>query len=458
MRIANNFLRSLNDASSVIVCYSVVRGLECDFECYSFSSGIRLRKLSDPEICQLIEREETLFQDDRLPGNPCLLEQPFQLPVDQMSDTNIATANFNELITALRLLKAGCVERQITYTRLEYPGQLGDVGHFTRAINKRHPISQTYILSKADLPDLEQILTAIKFGKIPVQLQTAIERVNFAAERERNDDRLLDLLIAMEAIFSDSQGSNNDKTGLRCAEFVANDNEERKHISQLINDAYRRRNPLGHSEKEKINHTLTLATNEYEIVKELLLIIQSSIRSIIKELLTGKNFHQIIGIELYEINELVEVVETAKSPDEKGRALEELICRLFESISGFSVSSRVRTATEEIDIMLLNNSNDPRFRRESAILLAECKNWSDNCGKNEFVIFKEKIGNRSKRCSLGFLISWNGFAGTIYKEMLRGSREEILVVPIDGKAIRSAVKNGNFEQVLTKAWDDAVTL
>lgn len=160
----------------------------------------------------------------------------------------------------------------------------------------------------------------------------------------------------------------------------------------------------------------------------------------------------------YPPDKLVEGVETARSSDERGRALEELMCRLFESLPGFSVSSRVRTATEEIDIMILNDSNDPRFRRESAILLAECKNWSGKCGKNEFVIFKEKIENRSKRCSLGFLISWNGFAETITKEMLRGSREETLVVPLEGKDIRHAVREGSFEQVLIEAWDRAVTL
>jgi hypothetical protein len=39
----------------------------------------------------------------------------------------------------------------------------------------------------------------------------------------------------------------------------------------------------------------------------------------------------------------------------------------------------------------------------------------------------------SQRCTLGFLISWNGFASTVTKEMLRGSREQILVVPLMGE-------------------------
>jgi hypothetical protein len=156
------------------------------------------------------------------------------------------------------------------------------------------------------------------------------------------------------------------------------------------------------------------------------------------------------------LDQLVNAVETAKSADEKGRSLEELMSRLLETIPGFTVSGRIRTDTEEIDITVLNDSVDPRFRRESAIVLTECKNWSGKCSKDEFVIFKQKLENRSKRCTLGILVSWNGFASTVRKEMLRGSKEEYLIVPITGKEIRAAVRDNNFPDVLAKCWSDSV--
>lgn len=156
------------------------------------------------------------------------------------------------------------------------------------------------------------------------------------------------------------------------------------------------------------------------------------------------------------LDQLLTSIDQTKTTDEKGRSLEELMSRLFDQVPGFSVTGRVRTSTEEIDITVLNNSDEPRFRREAALLLAECKNWTESCGKNEFVIFKEKIENRSKRCSLGFLISWNGFKATVTKEMLRGSREETLIVPITGKDIREAVAKGNFADVLARCWERAI--
>lgn len=158
------------------------------------------------------------------------------------------------------------------------------------------------------------------------------------------------------------------------------------------------------------------------------------------------------------LDNLVVRVDRASDVDEKGRSLEELCSRLFESVNGFTVTGRVRTATEEIDISILNDSSDARLRRESAIILAECKNWTGKCGKNEFVIFREKLENRNRRSSLGVIISWNGFADTVTKEMLRGSREDILIIPLTGKEIRAAVRDKDFTKTLMDCWDHAVHL
>ncbi|MFL5348907.1 MAG: hypothetical protein ACJ8AT_29260 [Hyalangium sp.] len=88
----------------------------------------------------------------------------------------------------------------------------------------------------------------------------------------------------------------------------------------------------------------------------------------------------------------------------------------------------------------------------------ECKNWSGKCGKDEFVIFRSKLSNRSERCSLGFLVSWNGFTETVTSEMLRGTRERLLIVPLEGKQIRSAVRSGEFAKLVFSAWQQAVML
>lgn len=167
---------------------------------------------------------------------------------------------------------------------------------------------------------------------------------------------------------------------------------------------------------------------------------------------------RISGLGTTSLNKLIRAVQNAKTTDEKGRSLEELVARLFGSIRGLTVADRVRTETEEIDLTVLNDCDDVRFKRESVLFLVECKNWTGKCGKDEFVTFREKLLNRKGRCSLGFLVSWNGFADTIRKEMLRGSREDALIVPVTGKQLREMVSTGRPLDILGKAWLNAVYL
>ena len=151
------------------------------------------------------------------------------------------------------------------------------------------------------------------------------------------------------------------------------------------------------------------------------------------------------------IKQLLEDVRDAIGSEAKGKSLEALVEALFASIPSFTVINRVRTESEEIDLWISNHSDQRPFRDESDVILAECKNWTGKCGKNEFVQLYHKMANRGKRCSIGFLISWNGFAETITTEMLRASREPTLIVPLDGEAIRSGIESGDFLQIITDA-------
>lgn len=143
----------------------------------------------------------------------------------------------------------------------------------------------------------------------------------------------------------------------------------------------------------------------------------------------------------------------------KGRALEELTAALFESIDGFIVTDRVRTETEEIDIVIRNESKHPFWEKEDQIILAECKNWkTKKVGKNEFVLFMDKMENRSGRCRLGFLICTEEFAGTIEKSMLRSSKTDLLVVPINGERLRRLIETEDRSALLIEFVESALAI
>src|SRR5262249_42003662 len=71
-----------------------------------------------------------------------------------------------------------------------------------------------------------------------------------------------------------------------------------------------------------------------------------------------------------------EAVQRGGNAQTKGKALEELVAALFDSVEGFMVVERnSHTANEEIDLVIRNESRDPVWQREGSLILVECKNW-----------------------------------------------------------------------------------
>ncbi len=160
---------------------------------------------------------------------------------------------------------------------------------------------------------------------------------------------------------------------------------------------------------------------------------------------------------LLDNNELLNRIINESDSNKKGQFLEELISRLFQSIPGFDVRERVRTATEEIDILILNKSSESIWNKESSLVLIECKNWSSKCGKDEFVVFKEKLANRYGRAKIGFLVSWNGFAKTIDQELLRSSQSDVIIILVTGQQVIEGMKSPNFGDVVEKWWMNSLS-
>jgi len=161
-----------------------------------------------------------------------------------------------------------------------------------------------------------------------------------------------------------------------------------------------------------------------------------------------------------EIKDLWLRMRACQDRMEKGWILEGLISKIFRSISGFEIdedSTNVRSSDEEIDLIFRNESLHPFWMKQGAYIAVECKNWhSKKIGKNEFVSFAEKIRNRSGMCRLGFLISALDFAKTIKTEMIRLSKESILVVPVRGEDLEVLVNSGDRDLYLRKLVDGAL--
>jgi hypothetical protein len=140
----------------------------------------------------------------------------------------------------------------------------------------------------------------------------------------------------------------------------------------------------------------------------------------------------------------------------RGKCLEELSVRLFNSVPGFKAKARLRTKTEEIDVFVLNGSTEAPWRDMGPALLGECKKWSAKCGTEEFNHFESKVRNRRGQCKCGFFISWNGFTEPFLEQRLRSSREDFLIVLIEAKHIREGIAKSNFQTILYRLWEEAI--
>ena len=129
--------------------------------------------------------------------------------------------------------------------------------------------------------------------------------------------------------------------------------------------------------------------------------------------------------------------------------------KLFESIEGFEVSDRVRTSTEEIDLVILNASSSEFWKKESPIILVEAKNRVSKTDKNDIVQFQSKIRNRKGRSKLGIVVSSSQFTRTVNDELLRSSDGDILILPILLSEVIEHISD--FESLLKSKWKEMVT-
>jgi hypothetical protein len=113
-----------------------------------------------------------------------------------------------------------------------------------------------------------------------------------------------------------------------------------------------------------------------------------------------------------KIQHFLQAGATAPTSVLKGRALEDLICYVFEKIPGISLTKRNTLnalKTQEIDVAFWNNKHARGVHFLPDIILVECKNWSSPVGSADVVSFDRKVEDRG--LSLGVLIAANGITG-----------------------------------------------
>lgn len=248
--IAREFVKSLQSGITIVVCSSVIQGLELAFENQDLREGLRLRKLHDEEAVQHFLNYDDGFGHFLMTHKPMIAEIRFEFSSAGFPPSDIGSrvsSKFNNLVTAMRLIKPGRIELSGIWERREHLGQLAYLeskqGH---RMDGKFFLAPLYRLDEVDVAKLSKYFTFIEKGVPNDRLQNAINRLEFASTRERMADQVLDLFIALETLFGDESGAIGYKIGMRCAKFVEKDHKARKELNETISNFFKKRHDIVH--------------------------------------------------------------------------------------------------------------------------------------------------------------------------------------------------------------------
>lgn len=140
----------------------------------------------------------------------------------------------------------------------------------------------------------------------------------------------------------------------------------------------------------------------------------------------------------------------------KGKALEELMLALFESVEGFTCKSNVHTTNQEIDVVITNAAVHPSWHDGGRLILVECKNWSKKTDRKEFDAFCRKVTGRRGECKYGFFVSLNGFTKDFSVERLVENRANAWkIIEIDKAKLKQLVESKERGKLLREFADGA---
>ena len=208
--------------------------------------GLKLRKLADQEISQLLEHGLLIDRPGRASIVRVDIEHCVSISVrktkwDGVEPPFMRTIKISEEIAkdleaafkALVIHKAGYLQivGSVLYQRGFFQG-IPFVKHATR----RQTFRRQYEWDFHDASGLRSVYEnlAQSDAKVDRGLEVALRRFLYGYERVREEDALIDLMIAAEAIFLSESGSGQElsyRLRLRAARFLSENNAERQAIA-----------------------------------------------------------------------------------------------------------------------------------------------------------------------------------------------------------------------------------
>ena len=170
------------------------------------------------------------------------------------------------LIISFRLLKEGFIDYEYIFSLYQLE-LLGGLSFLNRNLHIHG--NERYNFNESELIDLVKILNYIQtIRNKNFKIDLVLDRFNFTYERKRITDKIIDLAVAYETLFTkknDGKDSITFKLKLRIARLLGKDYQEKKNIAKKIDYFYTIRSKIVHGESNvnKTDSDILNETKEY---------------------------------------------------------------------------------------------------------------------------------------------------------------------------------------------------
>jgi len=285
--------------------FILLLNFQSESEKIELDGGITIHRVTPDVIEKLwgILQFSDFFRRHEILNTKFMMEMIYQHPKGESIDSNIILNIFNKVISALRIYKEGVPYfDRLYHIPLYYPSM--DIGATGQIIPRLTISNKKYNLKKEEESEFVKYWKFFKdisenVGKHEY-INIALRRFNYALIESEQEDKLIDIMIALEALYLKELDELKYRLSLRIAILLGKTDEQRMIIKNFIGESYKVRSMVVHGKKiKKIK-----IEDKHISLKELILKLKSYLRQSIYIFLKLKEIY-------YDHDSIIDMLEKA---------------------------------------------------------------------------------------------------------------------------------------------------
>jgi hypothetical protein len=231
-----------------MIAFAHLRGFESEVQDIDLGNSFRIRRVLPDELVQLWYGHDGM--QGFIDSNDFRVIQ-FCIVEEYAATREFSRQEFHTIVTALRLWKSGKVGYDTVYCFPKWSHLGGQISGGKSVFFGHPPVS----LESSEIEEFKDFYARFRDLDIDSHdfLRIAITRFNDSYQRMQQEDELLDIMIGLEALFSEAPGDLSWKVSRRVARLLETEPDSREDLSDIVRGAYAARNDIAHG-NQRVTH------------------------------------------------------------------------------------------------------------------------------------------------------------------------------------------------------------